>query len=239
MNKNDRSSEQQFETFVAGVDGCKSGWVWFKLYESGMPHSGVVNLPAILEKRPEGLGALPIDIPIGLLDGSHACDNAARRLLGFPRTCSVFSAPCRASLAASNYPAACTANHMLTNRRLSRQSWGIAPKIKEVDDAISPSIQEWAFEVHPEVCFWQLAEGRAMMHKKKSQAGRTERIEVLARYIPRIGEHLASRSPGVASDDLLDAAVAALSAQPWLEGKAERVCEPLHNARGLRVEIVY
>jgi len=128
---------------------------------------------------------------------------------------------------------------MLTNRRLSKQSWSIAPKIKEVDDAISSSIQEWAFEVHPEVSFWHAANGRAMQHKKKSQAGRHERIEVLTRHIQRIEEHLAGKPAGVGPDDLLDAAVAALSARRWQKGRAERVCEQQRDARGLRVEIAY
>lgn len=70
------------EPFVAGVDGCKAGWVWFKLYDSGRTESDLVDLPAILRKRPDGLNALAIDIPIGMLDGPRACDVAARRLLG-------------------------------------------------------------------------------------------------------------------------------------------------------------
>ncbi|MFZ1053021.1 MAG: DUF429 domain-containing protein [Candidatus Sulfotelmatobacter sp.] len=30
-------------------------------------------------------------------------------------------------------------------------------KIKQVDDAMTPECQQWAFEVHPEFCFWALA----------------------------------------------------------------------------------
>jgi predicted RNase H-like nuclease len=65
----------------------------------------------------------------------------------------VFSSPCRAALLAKDYRQACEANQPRTGRKLSRQSWCICPKIKEVDDAISPSTQEWASEVHPEVSF--------------------------------------------------------------------------------------
>jgi len=109
------------EFFVAGVDGCKSGWVWFKVYESGRTECDLVNLTAILQKRPEGLLGLAIDIPIGLLDGPRDCDKVARRLLGSPRASSVFSPPCRESLLAPEYAAASTANHRLTGRRLSKQ----------------------------------------------------------------------------------------------------------------------
>ena len=72
-----------------------------------------------------------------------------------------------------------------------------------------------------------------------SHAGREERIKVLADYLPRIAEHLASRPTGVAVDDLLDAAVAALTARRWVRGEAAQVCQPQHDGKGLRTEIVY
>jgi len=71
-----------------------------------------------------------------------------------------------------------------------------------------------------------------MQHRKKSKAGRDERIEVLTRYLPNIAA-LAARGPsGADIDDLLDAAVAALSSRRWLRGEAARVSEPQHDARG-------
>ena len=89
------------EDFVAGVDGCKAGWVCFKLYETGAMAVDVVNVTELLVGRPDGLQALAIDIPIGLMDGPRACDKAARTKLGTPRGSSVFPPPCRAALAAS------------------------------------------------------------------------------------------------------------------------------------------
>lgn len=225
--------------FVAGVDGCKSGWVWFKLYDSGTTEAELVSLVDVFQRRPEGLKALAIDIPIGLLDGPRACDKAARRLLGWPRRNSVFSPPCRAALAGWDYTEKCRINKSIVGASLTQKSCAIAPKIKEVDDAITPAHQSWVFEVHPEVCFWHFASQRPMEHKKKSQAGREERMNVLGRYLPEIAKCLASRPPGVAPDDLLDAAVAALTARRWLRGETARVCEPQHDAKGLRVEIVY
>lgn len=227
------------ETFVAGIDGCKAGWVWFKLYESGRTEAGVASFVDVLQQRPDGLRALAIDIPIGLLDGSRACDKAARQRLGWPRCNSVFSPPCRAALARVDYAEMCRVNKSIVGVRLTKQSCAIAPKIKQVDDAITPEHQSWAFEIHPEVCFWHFAGERPMEHKKKSQAGREERLMVLTRYLPGIVAHVANRPTGVASDDLLDAAVAALTAQRWMRGGAARVCEPQYDAKGLRVEIVY
>jgi predicted RNase H-like nuclease len=160
-------------------------------------------------------------------------------MLGWPRRNSVFSPPCRAALSGRNYEEMCNINKAVLGVSLTQQSCAIAPKIKEVDDVMTPVQQDWAFEVHPELCFWHFAGGRAMQHKKKSVAGRRERIEVLRNLLPDIETRLDRRPDGVAADDLLDAAVAALTAQRWMRGEAACVCEPQRDAKGLRVEIVY
>jgi predicted RNase H-like nuclease len=69
--------------FVAGVDGCRAGWIAFKVELPSLATSlDVIDLPALLRKRPPEFAYLGIAIPIGLLDGSRACDKAARKLLG-------------------------------------------------------------------------------------------------------------------------------------------------------------
>src|ERR1035438_675717 len=139
--------------FVAGVDGCRAGWVRFAVEVPLLAISvDVVDLAELLRNRPSDLACLGIDIPIGLIDGSRACDKAARKLLGQPRGSSVFPAPCRAALGAQTYAEASEINRQKTTRGLSQQAWGIAPKIKQVDDAITSDCQRWAFEVHPEMC---------------------------------------------------------------------------------------
>src|SRR5580704_15753192 len=156
--------------FVAGVDGCRAGWVAFKVELPSLITSvEVIDLPALLRKRPPELVCLGIDIPIGLLNGSRACDKAARKLLGQPRGSSVFAAPCRAALSATSHATGSAINRQKTTRGLSQQAWGIAPKIKQVDDAISPDCQRWAAQVHPEVCFWALNHHRPMKYNKKKK----------------------------------------------------------------------
>ena len=130
--------------YVAGIDGCKGGWVAFKVELATLATSvETVDLTAWLKRKPAELAWLGIDIPIGLLDGSRACDKAARKLLGQPRGTSVFAAPCRASLAAKNHADASAMNLRVTGRGLSQQAFGIAPKIKQVDDAITPECQNF------------------------------------------------------------------------------------------------
>lgn len=59
---------------VAGVDGCRAGWVAFKVDLSTHATSvEVVDLPAWLRERSPDLACVGIDIPIGLLNGSRPC----------------------------------------------------------------------------------------------------------------------------------------------------------------------
>jgi predicted RNase H-like nuclease len=224
--------------FVAGIDGCRAGWVAFKVELPSLATSvDVVDLAELLSSRPNDLLCLAIDIPIGLLDCSRACDNAARKLLGQPRGTSVFAAPCRATLSAATHAAASQINRENAGRGLSQQAFGIIPKIKQVDDAIKPESQRWALEVHPEVCFWALNQYRPMAHNKKSKEGAAERVTVLRRIFPNIEQHLANRLPRVGKDDLLDAAAAAWTALRWHGNEAEFVCSPEPDPRSLATTI--
>ena len=226
--------------FVAGVDGCRAGWVAFKVEVPSLTTSvDLVDLPKLLSSRPNDLLSLAIDIPIGLPDCSRTCDKAARKLLGQPRGSSVFAAPCRAALAAKSHADATAINCRRTSRGLSQQAWGIALKIKQVDDAITPDCQQWAFEVHPEVCFWALNQRRSMAHNKKTKDGVSERVALLRGVFPEIERHLVNRPHRVGVDDLLDAAVAAWSALKWHSREAERVCPPELDDRGLATTIYY
>ncbi len=226
--------------FVAGTDGCRSGWIAFKIdLPAHIISVEVVDLTAWLRERPPDLACLGIDIPIGLLDGSRACDKAARKLLGQPRGSSVFPAPCRPALGAQTYAEANSINRQKTTRGVSQQAWGIAPKIKQVDDAITPDRQRWAFEVHPEVCFWALAGERPMAHGKKTKEGSAERVVLLRRVFPEIETHLANRPARVGADDLLDAAAAAWTALRWHRNEGKCVCTPEVDEKGLTTAIYY
>ena len=226
--------------FVAGVDGCRGGWVAFKVeLPVRVTSVEVVDLSSLLRSRPSDLDCLAIDIPIGLLDGSRACDKAARKLLGQPRGSSVFPVPSRSALGAQTYTEASSINRQKTTRGLSQQAWGIAPKIKQVDDAITSDCQRWAFEVHPEVCFWALAGERPMAYGKKTKAGVSERLDLLRPVFPDIEHFLQNRPRNAGKDDLLDAAVAAWTALRLWKGEARQVCEPERDTKGLEATIWY
>src|SRR5512133_3103611 len=120
---------------VGGADGCKRGWVLVtKELSSGRVSWRVCTSTDGLfyqEPIPDILG---IDIPIGLPDrGPRACDQEARRKLGPGRGSSVFPAPLRCLLDALTYSEACTLRFNAEGKKISRQAWGILPKIRSVD----------------------------------------------------------------------------------------------------------
>ena len=99
------------ETWLAGVDGCRSGWVVAFVHPSGDEASVRVG-PRFADvlATPETPAVIAVDIPIGLPErarhGGRAAENAVRPLLG-ARQSSVFSVPSRAALAAADYRDAC------------------------------------------------------------------------------------------------------------------------------------
>ena len=68
-------------------------------------------------------------------------------------TSSVFTAPSRSALDAMDYEDAKKCNFEATGKRLSRQTWGLVQKIREVDHLLSPSLQERVRECHTELAF--------------------------------------------------------------------------------------
>jgi predicted RNase H-like nuclease len=163
----------------------------------------------------------------------------ARELLG-PRASTVFSVPAREAVWAPSYAEACRRNQQILGRELSKQSWGICPKIREADAVfrIAPALQNSIRETHPELCFRLLNGRRAIENPKKSPAGRKIRRELLRSETANLDAamKLAGR---VAADDVLDAVAAAVVARLAAEKKVSIV--PLArecDACGLAMEIV-
>ncbi|MGH9379925.1 MAG: DUF429 domain-containing protein [Thermoanaerobaculia bacterium] len=232
---------------VVGVDGCRFGWIAVALSPGEACEVRVLpDIHDVVIWRDDGV--VLIDVPIGLRDSGpepRACDVAARRVLGSPRSSSVFPPPCRAALVASCWEEASTINERRTGRRLSRQSWAIAGKIHEVDQFLREDPQRQVFlrEAHPEVLFWALNDRRPVFSKKKRVHGRNERLDILTRHWPEVEavfhrERRGIRSRGAAADDLLDA-LAAVTAWRACGGRLSTLPEvPEMDAAGLRMEIV-
>jgi predicted RNase H-like nuclease len=224
-------------SWIAGVDGFRRGW--FVILVNHAQGHVIETRHHVCSSFKEVLNLIPapkviaVDIPIGLLDtpeiGGRECDREARRLLKRPRASSVFSPPIREYLLAQNFS---------ETTGLSIQAFGILRKIREVDEQMTPELQDRVHEVHPEVSFYQLA-GRAMQHNKKKPDGREERLNALSNIFPDIREKvLEGRALGVPYDDVIDAYAAAWTGMRIENGIAKRFPEnPPVDSKKLRMEI--
>lgn len=265
---------------LLGVDGCPAGWVVAERTVAEPADDTVHRAPlatpsywiaptfADLLARVAGTQALiGVDIPIGLPtgrpddDGVRAADQAVRTFLGGRRRSSVFSAPCRRTLEAETYFEACAAEQQARGVRLSRQAFGILPKIREVDAVISPAYQGQPGETsgpilreaHPEAAFAMLSGGGAPGHglvaSKRSALGEAVRLDLLRPYVGVVDVGAVRRTlisgDGrhrriVGRDDIVDALACLVVArriaihQAWTfpDGPSQT------DARGLRMAIL-
>lgn len=230
-----------------GIDGCPAGWLAVAQDGSGSWSFRLVErFEALLEAAPE---VCVVDMPIGLVDAGHrSCDQAARRYLGFPRRASVFTPPIRPALAARSWEHACRIRQSIEGKRLARQSYQIAPRIRELDGPLRarPRLQLTVFEGHPEVSFAAMNEGQAMRHPKRHRAGRKERLRLIGDFLGAEAVALFESVCGafartdVGRDDVLDAIALSWTAGRIATGDAGRLPRsPGWDAEGLRMQIHY
>ena len=125
----------------------------------------------------------------------------------------------RATINAVSYEVACEKNQEKTGKKLSRQTFNILPKIKEIDDPVRGCAKARLLirEVHPEICFWALNKWKPMDFKKKEPEGIKERLTILERIRPSVRREFNTilecfRRRDVGRDDILDAMVASVTA---------------------------
>lgn len=223
---------------IAGVDGCRTGWV--AAIDAGDGRTAVRWFGQFADILKDcDMRVIAIDIPIGLLlRGSRACDLLARKLLGPRRGASVFPAPIRSMLEARTWKDACAARFRVDGKRCSLQAYAILEKIRQVDQVMTPALQARVVEAHPEMCFAAMERAGPIALPKRTAAGRAERLRRLGGFFPDVHEHL-RRLPGVQLDDVIDAFGCLWTARRVLRGEAVRIPPaPELDARGLRAEIV-
>ena len=162
-----------------------------------------------------------IDIPIGLIDGGpspRTADVAARKYLNGKHSSSIFPTPCRAALLKSTYVEANQVNREKTGKGLSKQTWNIMGKIREVDILLQEdkNARKVFYEAGPELCFMTLAD-KPFNHYKKTEKGLKNRLNLIMDYCncdSSFYESALKRFPRklFAKDDILDAWVLAISA---------------------------
>jgi predicted RNase H-like nuclease len=229
-----------------GVDGCKRGWFFVGLDDNNSWNIGILSKISELSELITASDLILVDIPIGLWEDNkneRQCDLEARKVLKQRRS-SVFPVPSRLALNCKTYEEGSQVNYEYTARKLSRQSWAIASKIKEMDKFLGEiETPEKIREFHPEVGFWGLNNYVAMQYSKKSQEGFNERLALLSNYcwyakdIVEMAKRKYHRKE-VAKDDIIDALVAAVTAKfhPSLGTLPQ---EPERDSKGWSMEIVY
>lgn len=202
---------------VLGVDGCKWGWVGVRW--DGTTEVLVAATIAELTAAAGPVDAVAIDIPIDLpVDEPRRAEQLARgRLPG--RASTVFNAPAAIVLDAADYSAGNAANRAALGLGLSKQAWSLVPKIRDVRDWLATGPDVTVVEAHPEVCFASM-HGGVLVEGKTTAGGEELRRSLLATHGLTVD---AERRPGVAVDDILDAAATAWTARRVADGIAERL----------------
>ncbi|NWG71611.1 MAG: DUF429 domain-containing protein [Parvularculaceae bacterium] len=234
---------------VAGVDGCRGGWIVALWAEDRAALSLAPTFAEVLDMA-AGAAKIAVDMPIGLPDrigeAGRGCDRAARAVLG-GRQSSVFAVPARAAVMEQDYRRACAAALARSDppRKVSKQCFNLFPKIRELDALMTPALQARVVESHPEVAFWAM-NGEAPLDLPKRVKSRPHGpgLELRRDLLRRAGFPVdaldAPTGPRAlaGADDLVDAAACAVVARRIARGVARRFPDhPLTDGRGLRMEI--
>lgn len=236
--------------FYIGADVSKKRWLAIRLGEGNNWEVELFQNINELWERYKKARLILLDIPIGLPEegSERSCDIEARKRLG-KRQFSVFPVPCRAAVYAEKEEAS-DINKQKTGRKLSKQSLGIIPYIKQVDQLLSADMSSRSRikEVHPELCFWALNHYQPMQYSKSKTEEREqallEREQLLISVYPftqDIVDYTLSEysRKEVGKDDILDALVSSVTALATERGIFSIPEKVEFDSHGLPMEMVY
>ena len=239
--------------WVAGVDGCRTGWIAVLMRADNPDDHRIATAPTLagIVDGPEQPAVVAVDMPIGLPDRMQGSgrlpEQLIRPLLG-GRQSSVFAIPSRRAVEADDYGEACALAAATSDppRKVSRQGFALFPKIREIDALLRarPDLASRVYEVHPELAFWALNGRKALDQPKKVKGtpygpGMALRRELLTRsgLLPRALIH-AAPPQGAAQDDMLDALAGLTVALDIARGEGQSFPDPPgRDAHGLPVAI--
>jgi predicted RNase H-like nuclease len=193
---------------VAGVDGCRGGWVVATRHDVRV----VTHLGGVLDTTTH----LGIDMPIGLpAVPGRAADREARAFLG-PRRSSVFPTPARPIVGHTSHQEANAAGRQLFGSGVSVQTFNLFAKIREVDTIVQtlPVAQrsQRIIEVHPE-CSFRAMTGVVLPAKRTAEG-----LEMRRRAISEIFGDPPPTPRGASVDDVLDAYAVLWSVERFAAG---------------------
>lgn len=226
---------------IAGIDGCKSGWLAVAA-NSDLSKAELHFAPNWHDVRLSA-NIIAVDMPIGVSQrGVRQCEVEARKLLS-PFASRVFKTLPRGALrfAQEDWNAANQWSKREGFGGISKQIWNIRPKIKEIDRVTSPEDQRRLYEAHPELAFARLNGGKPLESKHTPQGLGVRKRLLRHAGFTNLDDWLQSlRGNGAKADDLYDACVLVLTARNILQKKANHLPQVVErDERGLRMSISY
>ncbi len=171
---------------MIGIDGCKQGFMIARLKDFNLTFSIESDLTSILSDK----DLILIDVPLG-------CPNSVDEIRPEPmirpylkkRASSVFNVPALQCFISNQYNEVNMINKQILNKGLSKQSFGIMPIIRKVNDFILNYPHLNIHESHPELVFTWL-KGDICTYSKHSEEGIQERVEILISSLPFVKDSL-------------------------------------------------
>jgi predicted RNase H-like nuclease len=206
---------------TAGADVWKGKWVIVALDDGLFLEASVAPTIELAIQRVPDAAIVGVDMPIGLPEAGQKrlADVQAREFVG-PRRNSVFITPSRDLLEASSHRAANELARADGREGITIQAYGLGPLILQVEPVAERDSR--LYEVHPEVSFAAANGNSQLLWSKTSWNGINLRRHILEKLRIVIPDDLGP-SGGAGIADILDAAIAAWSANRIASGVAERL----------------
>lgn len=232
-----------------GIDACRYGWLMVRIDRDTAHFQLEEEFSTIINSLTTPVRIL-VDMPIGLLSkdslSQRPCDVAARKFLGKKHS-SVFSPPCMEAMYEKEYIAASLTNYAVLGKKLSKQSWNIVKRIREVNAFLhlNPQWRPMVLESHPEMAFMKLNNGMPLAFSKKTKEGIVERLNILENHFKGSKEFFAVMQSSLKlkgkalPDDMVDAlGLAVLNCirkEELMDISAVSLTDPLGNTMGIWV----
>ncbi|WP_034869687.1 DUF429 domain-containing protein [Clostridium lundense] len=244
INKSDTKNS------YVGVDGCKHGYVAVNITDNDFEINVFKNIEEICAKYSDS-NTILIDMPIGLPENTYDIrpETEGRKILSSRSSC-IFTVPCRQAVYEDDYFMANEINRDILGKGLSKQSFSICSKIKEIDEFLNNAseFKNRILESHPEICFAMFNfDGRMAMpifENKKTDEGMERRLEVLSRYYEKTDEirevlYSDDKLKGI-KDDIIDALCLSITGMLGYKNGFKTIPQnPMKDSKGLFMQMVY
>lgn len=230
-----------------GIDGCKDGYVAVNIKENDFAIEIFKTIEEVCSKYSDS-NIILIDMPIGLPESQEDIrpEEKGRKILSSRASC-IFTVPCRQAVYEDNYYKANEVNRAILGKGLSKQSFSICRKIREIDEflANSPEYKNRLLESHPEICFAMLNfNGLPIFESKKTEEGKERRLDLLNKYYKKTREikHLIYSDPKLKyiKDDVIDALCLAIIGMLGYKSGFNTIPEnPMKDSRGIFMQMIY